>query len=280
MNDTAQRMTLGRRMIAFPVVRVVLAAAPIVGLLIAANAFGLPVLPVSVVVPLLYVAYVRIVERRPVAELVTSGAGTELLRGFVLGTALFSITMAILCVVGVATITRGDGWQALASGLSAAVAAALIEETLLRAIFFRIVEESLGSVIALVASAALFGFLHAFNPGATLVSTVAIALEAGVLLAAAYLCTRRLWMAIGLHAAWNFTEGGVFGASVSGTGGHGLFASHFAGRPIVSGGAFGPEASVVAVVVCLIAGVALLVHARRLGRFQPPFWARSAADRS
>lgn len=268
-------MSFGRRLLAFPVVRLVLAVAPIVGFLVAASKLGLPMLAAGAVVPLLYVVYVRVVERRAVAELATAGAGLELLRGFVIGAALFAVTMAILRLAGVAAITRGDGWHALATGLGAAVAAALIEETLLRAIFFRIVEESMGSVIALLASAGLFGFLHAFNPGATLVSTVAIALEAGVILAAAYLYTRRLWMAIGLHAAWNFTEGGIFGASVSGGVGHGLFASHFAGRPIVSGGAFGPEASVVAVVVCLIAGVALLVQSRRLGHFRPPFWARS-----
>jgi uncharacterized protein len=269
-------MSFGRRLLAFPVVRLVLAVAPIAGFLVAANKLGLPMLAAAGVVPLLYVVYVRVVERRPVAELATAGAGSELLRGFVIGAALFAVTIAILRLAGVATITRGDGWHALAAGLGAAVAAALIEETLMRAIFFRIVEESLGTVIALLASAALFGFLHAFNPGATLVSTVAIALEAGVILAAAYLYTRRLWMAIGLHAAWNFTEGGIFGASVSGGVGHGLFTSHFAGRPIVSGGAFGPEASIVAVVVCLIAGVALLVQSRRLGHFRPPFWARSA----
>jgi membrane protease YdiL (CAAX protease family) len=268
-------MTFGRRFIAFPVVRLVLAVVPIAGLLVAADALGVPMLLASVVVPLLYVAYVRVVERRPVAELATAGAGSEILRGFVIGAALFTVTMAILRVAGVAAITRGDGWHALATGLGVAVAAALVEETLLRAIFFRIVEESLGSVIALVASAALFGVLHAFNPGATLVSTIAIALEAGVLLAAAYMYTRRLWMAIGLHTAWNFTEGGVFGASVSGHVGHGLFASHFSGRAILSGGAFGPEASVVAVVVCLIAGAVLLVRARRLGHFRPPFWART-----
>jgi uncharacterized protein len=268
-------MSFGRRLLAFPVVRLVLAVAPIAGFLVAANKLGLPMLAAAGVVPLLYVVYVRVVERRPVAELATVGAGRELLRGFVIGAALFAVTIAILRLAGVAAITRGDGWPALAAGLGAAVAAALIEETLMRAIFFRIVEESLGTVIALLASAALFGFLHAFNPGATLVSTVAIALEAGVILAAAYLYTRRLWMAIGLHAAWNFTEGGIFGASVSGGVGHGLFTSHFAGRPIVSGGAFGPEASVVAVVVCLIAGVALLVQSRRLGHFRPPFWARS-----
>jgi len=267
-------MTFGRRLLAFPIVRIVLAAAPIVGFLVAAGALDLPMLVAGAVVPLLYIAYVRIVERRRVAELATAGAGKELLQGFVLGVALFAVTLAILCIAGIASITRGDGWLALANGLGVAVAAALVEETLVRAIFFRIVEESLGSVIALVASAALFGVLHAFNPGATLVSTVAIALEAGVILAAAYMYTRRLWMAIGLHAAWNFTEGGIFGASVSGSDAHGLFASHFAGPPILSGGAFGPEASVVAVAVCFTASVALLVRARRRGHVRPPFWAR------
>lgn len=270
-------MSLGSRVLAFPLVRLVLAAGPIVAYLIAVNALGVPVLPASLVVPLLYIAYVRVVERRPVAELAPSGAAGELLRGFALGAALFAATMAILYLAGVATITRGDGWGALAAGLGLAVAAALVEETLMRAIFFRLVEDSLGSVIALVSSAALFGFLHAFNPGATLISTIAIALEAGVLLAASYMVTRRLWMAIGLHTAWNFTEGGVFGASVSGTDAHGLLSSHFSGRPILSGGAFGPEASVVAVVVCLAAGVAMLVRAHRVGHFRPPFWARRRA---
>lgn len=260
-----------------PVVRLVLAAAPIVGVLVVANALELPMLVAGIVVPLLYVAYVRIVERRPVAELSITGAGGELLRGFVLGAVLFGVTMLVLRIAGVAEITRGDGWRALVDGLGVAVAAALVEETLMRAIFFRIVEDRLGSVIALVASAALFGFLHAFSPGATLVSTVAIALEAGVILAAAYMYSRRLWMAIGLHTAWNFTEGGIFGASVSGTAPHGLLASHFTGPPVLSGGAFGPEASVVAVVVCLIGGVVLLDRARRRGHVRPPCWAQASA---
>jgi len=268
-------VSFGRRLLAFPLVRLVLAIAPIVVFLSMATKLHVPMLAAALFVPLLYAAYVRTVEQRRVDELGAAGAGVELLRGFVIGVVLFAITMAILRLLHVAVITRGDGWHALVVGLGAAVGAALIEETLMRAIFFRIVEASLGSVIALVASAALFGFLHAFNPGATLVSTVAIALEAGVILAAAYLYTRRLWMAIGLHAAWNFTEGGVFGASVSGGAAHGLFASRFYGPTILSGGAFGPEASVVAVVVCLIAGVALLVRAHRLGHFRRPFWSRS-----
>lgn len=267
-------MSFYRRVLAFPLVRIVLAAAPIVVWLVIAGKLHLPMLVGALVVPALYVVYVRTIERRRVVELATAGAALELARGFAIGATLFAVTMALLRLAGVATIERGDGWHALFAALGFAVAAALIEETLMRAIFFRIVEESLGTTIALVASAALFGLLHAFNPGATATSTVAIALEAGVILAAAYVYTRRLWMAIGLHAAWNFTEGGLFGASVSGSTAHGLLASRFHGATILTGGAFGPEASIVAVVVCLIAGVLLLAAAR--ARFLPPFWARSA----
>jgi membrane protease YdiL (CAAX protease family) len=269
-------MSFGRRLVAFPLVRIVLAAAPILAWLIVAQRLHLPMLAAAAVVPPHYVADGRLVERRAADELGLDGAAGELARGFAVGAALFTVTIGILVLCGVATVERGDGWRALAAGLGLAVAAALIEETLLRAIFFRLVEASLGSWIALAASAALFGLLHIFNPGATAVSTVAIALEAGVILAAAYLLTRRLWMAIGLHAAWNFTEGGVFGASVSGGPAHGLLRSSFHGARLLSGGSFGPEASVVAVLVCLVAGVALLLRAHARGNFRAPFWSRSA----
>ncbi len=268
-------MTLGRRILAFPLVRIVLAAAPIVAWMIVATRLHLPMIVAALVVPALYAGYVRLVERRPVDELGRAGAVGELLRGFAVGAALFGATMGLLVVFGVATVGRGDGWHALLGGLGLAVGAALVEETLMRAIFFRIVEASLGSWIALAASAALFGLLHAANPGATVVSTAAIALEAGVILAAAYLLSRRLWMAIGLHTAWNFTEGGVFGASVSGGAAHGLLRSDFHGSPWMSGGAFGPEASIVAVLVCLTVGVALLVRASARGHVVAPLWARS-----
>jgi CAAX protease family protein len=267
-------MRFGRRMIAFPLVRIVIAAGPIVAWLMAANALHVPHLAAGVVVLAWYVAYVRLVERRPVDELDGAGAVGEVATGFAVGAALFAVTVGILVVLGVATVTHGDGWRALAAGLGAAIGAALLEETLLRAIFFRLVEAGLGSWVALAASAALFGLLHAANPGATAISTVAIAFEAGVILAAAFMLTRRLWMAIGLHAAWNFTEGGVFGASVSGGAAHGLLRTTFDGPPLLSGGAFGPEASVVAVLVCLTVGVLLLLRAHARGHFVAAFWAR------
>src|SRR5262249_14558687 len=113
------------------------------------------------------------------------------------------------------------------------------------------------------------------NPGATVFSSIAIALEAGVLLAAAYVVTGRLWLPIGLHAAWNFTEGSVFGMSVSGgRQAASLFGGTLSGPAILTGGAVGPEASIVAVVVCLALAFLLLRRAVRGGRIERPPWSR------
>ena len=285
-------MSWGRRILAFPLVRIILALAPIILFLTFATkavaalhldkkgiANALVPALFGIVVLALYAAYVRTIERRPVDELGARGAVAEGARGFAVGAALFTVTMGVLLVIGVAAVERGDGWRACLVGLLSSIGAACLEETLMRAIFFRIVEASLGTWIALALSAALFGLLHAGNPGATGVSTMAIALEAGVLLAAAYAYTRRLWMAMGLHAAWNFTEGGVFGASVSGTTPYGLLHSRFSGARLLSGGAFGPEASIVAVVVCCTAGVAFAVAVSRRGQVIAPFWLRSRSGR-
>src|SRR5207244_541586 len=76
-------------------------------------------------------------------------------RGFGLGTGLFCGTMLILSLAGVSTITRGDGWRAVPPALAAALAAGFAEEILVRGVIFRIVEESLGSWIAVAFSAAL-----------------------------------------------------------------------------------------------------------------------------
>jgi CAAX protease family protein len=291
-------LSIGRRegrlwmFLQFPLTRIVLAAIALIAVLVliqvCAKAAGIaPRSPagaaVSVVVILAtlatYVGFVRAIERRRVGELGAPGAASEFGLGFLLGALLFSSTMWVLVLLGVADIAPGGGWTALGYPLLAALTAAVTEETLMRGVLFRIVEESLGSWVALALSAAIFGALHAFNPGATLTSSIAIALEAGVLLAAAFMLTRRLWIAFGLHAAWNFTEGGVFGASVSGNDMQGMFASRFHGPDILTGGAFGPEASIVAVLICLAAGIVLLRIASRRGHIVQPFWRRDAGSR-
>jgi len=167
---------------------------------------------------------------------------------------------------------RAQGFGALrvlAMPLVAAVGAGVIEELALRGLVFRLVEEALGTWWSLALSALLFGALHLGNPHATLASAAAIAFEAGILLAAAYLVTRRLWLPMGIHAAWNFVQGGVFGIPVSGGESLGWLHSRLTGPAWLSGGGFGAEATVAAFAACLCAGLVLLRRAYKDGRFIP-----------
>jgi membrane protease YdiL (CAAX protease family) len=119
-------------------------------------------------------------------------------------------------------------------------------------------------------SASLFGLMHAGSHGATTFSTVAVALEAGGMLAAAYVWSRSLWLPIGIHLAWNATQGGLFSAPISGGAARGLlnFRLSPAAGPLITGGDFGPEASIVALCVCVSLGLVFVVLAIRSGRWR------------
>jgi uncharacterized protein len=106
------------------------------------------------------------------------------------------------------------------------------------------------------------------------VSSTAISLEAGVMLAAAYMVTRRVWLAIGIHIAWNFAQSGIFGVATSGVESAGYLQGNLNGPTILSGGTFGPEASIVAVVVCFAAGLYMLRVAHKKRHFLRPSWRR------
>jgi uncharacterized protein len=125
-----------------------------------------------------------------------------------------------------------------------------------------------------VISALIFGAGHLGNPNATLWAALAIAIEAGIMLAAAYVLTRRLWVPIGIHMAWNFVQGGIFGVAVSGNEAQGLLQSTLSGPTLLSGGEFGAEASIFAVIVCLTAGIYFIWKSYTQGKFIKPFWNR------
>jgi membrane protease YdiL (CAAX protease family) len=232
----------------------------------------------ALAVLLAYWAYVRIIEMRTVAELSRRHAGREFGIGLIFGALLFCVTIGILAALGVYQITGKNAWPIMLGSLSSAILGGVLEEVLIRGVLFRVLEEWLGSWIALGISAVIFGVLHLLNPGATLLNAAAISIEAGVLLAAAYMVTRRLWLCIGIHIAWNFTQGGVFSVAVSGGGGKGFLQSTMAGPDWLTGGKFGAEASVVALVVCLAGGIALLAIAVKKGHVLPgPWTAKHAA---
>jgi len=214
-----------------------------------------------------YRAFVLWIEQRRVTELAPARLGREALQGCALGAGLMVLTVGLLALLGSFHLDGFGSPRDALLPLIASVAAGVIEELALRGVVFRLVEEALGTWWSLAISALLFGALHLGNPHATLASAAAIALEAGVLLAAAYLLQRRLWLPMGIHAAWNFFQGGVFGIPVSGGASPGLLRSHLSGPAWLSGGGFGAEATVVALLVCLAAGLVMLRRAWSRGQF-------------
>jgi uncharacterized protein len=225
-----------------------------------------------------YLILVYLIERRSPRELSLRAIPTYGVAGLLGGAALFSIVVGLLWLFGSYHVSGTNpqvDW--LPAVLVGGVTAGIAEEIVTRGALFRILEEGLGTWAALAISALFFGGMHISNPGATLWSSLAIAIEAGILLALVYHVTRSLWACIGLHAAWNTMQGPVYGIPVSGFDKPGWLVSSRTGPDWLSGGAFGAEASVVALATCSVVSLVLLVIAIRRNNIVPPSWSRKRA---
>lgn len=190
------------------------------------------------------------------------GAAGGLPWGALAGMGLFGLTYLALWLPGWAEPAGPLDLPILLPTAGLMLAIAVTEELIFRGILFPMIQSWIGPLGALIATAALFGMLHWGNPHATPLSSLAIAIEAGGMLGLAYLVTRSLWLPIGLHAGWNLAET-LVGVPLSGHDLPGLFTTALTGPAWATGGAFGPEAGVPALLVCL---GACAVLARRLRR--------------
>ena len=289
MNDVAQpKPALWLRIVQFPLVRLVLLGGVMFVMLVASNDLqvhfaGRPLAALGAVAAMaalglaVYAAFVRFVERRKVSELAVPGLGRELGIGLLVGAGLYTAAVLILMVPGIYRIEGLNPWTLMLPAVAMALSSGVFEELLFRGALFRIIEEWLGSWIALAVSSFVFGFVHLLNPAGTLLGAVFISIEAGVLLAAAFMLTRRLWMSMGFHMAWNYTQSGIFSGIVSGSdSAPGLVKASIEGPAVLTGGSFGLEASVVAFLLCTATGLVLLVMAVRRGNIVPPSWQRQA----
>jgi membrane protease YdiL (CAAX protease family) len=232
------------------------------------------VITLAIVLATYKLAIARLGEH-PRDDLPFKGALPNLGLGFLAGFVIFSAVVGVAAIVDVYNILGvGDASNLVRALIATAIMPAFMEELLFRGILFRWIEEFGGTWAGLIISSALFGLAHLGNPGATWVAALWIALEAGLLLGGAYMLTRNLWMPIGLHAAWNFTQGEIFDVPVSGIDEHGLVQAKLSGPEILTGGMFGLEASIIALVIATAAGVFLIVLAVRRGRVMQPWWVR------
>lgn len=213
----------------------------------------------AVVLLLLYALVTRLVEKQWPADIKMQDCLRGALTGVFLGVSIFVVTTLILLLSGHCTIdampTRltGDQWLMHGVNLVFFLLVGTGEEIAFRGIVFRVIDGKWGTWMAFIVSGLLFGFVHIGNAGATVLSSLAIAIEAGVILGLAYKLTGTLWTAIAIHWVWNYMEGPVLGFPVSGTDfGTPMFVSDTNGPDLVTGGPFGPEASLVMVGVSLL----------------------------
>lgn len=211
---------------------------------------------------------------RPRDDLAVAGAFRNFGAGFLAGTILYVAVVVVAALLGVYRIVGpGDGSALARQVITNGIMPGVLEELLFRGILLRWLEEFAGSWLALLVTSFLFGFAHVLNPGATIYTCIAIAAES-LVLSGAYMLTRSLWMPIGLHAAWNIIQGAVFGTAVSGTTAEGLVRSRLEGPVFLSGGAFGLEASLIAVIIAGGAGLWLIIAAAKRGAIVEPSWIR------
>jgi len=202
----------------------------------------------------------RWVERRPFAA-IGLPLGKDMWRGWLQGAGIGAAFMVLIVVVqtvvgwlrptpDAGTVTAWLGMQA-GMALMFAVAAAA-EELLMRGYAFQVLVEGTGVWPAVIITSVLFALIHLGNPNIDAIALVNVGL-AGVILAGVYLRTRSLWVAIGLHWAWNWVMAGWFDLPVSGIDfdvpGYDTVEL---GPDTFTGGVFGPEAGIVLTFVAML----------------------------
>ena len=199
----------------------------------------------------MYAVFVKLIEKHWPTDLSLRQLVPHLSLGLLVGFVFMVLVVCTITALGNAFESwSGFSWKEQFAALMLFLSVAVAEEVIERGVIFRLVDERWGVWVALLVSALTFGFGHIFNDNATWWSSLAISIEAGLLLGAAYKWSGSLWLPIGIHWAWNYVQGNVFGLAVSGmNAGDTMLVTTVDGPDIVTGGAFGPEASIVTVIL-------------------------------
>ncbi|MFC9816747.1 CPBP family intramembrane glutamic endopeptidase [Streptomyces virginiae] len=207
---------------------------------------------------------------RATPEIARPGALREALLGGGIGMGFILVSLLLISLFGGYSFSWAGKslLPVVGSAVMVHIGTAVTEELMFRGLFLQGLEQRWGSRIAIAMTAVFFGAAHLGGAGAGLWSTLAIALQAGVMLGAAYMWRRSIWFVSSLHFAWNTVQQ-LAGVPVSGHTPDGLFTVEAHGSSLLTGGTFGLEASVVPILLSVLITVPMLVLARRGGNLLP-----------
>lgn len=186
--------------------------------------------------------------------------------GFLIGLAMMSIIVLILLPFGYITIEKNPiqpvGVSAIASVLVILfgwIIQGATEEIVTRGWLLNVLSTKYNIGVGLLISSTLFGLMHLTNPNVNYIAVINIILV-GLFYGLYVIKTNDLWAVCGMHSAWNFAQGNIFGFKVSGldVSVGSLIDLNLVGSDFVTGGIFGPEAGIIATFI-LLASIRILL---------------------
>ncbi len=217
--------------------------------------------------------YCGMIEKRDAYELSGKGSLAEFLFGVVIALSIVGLTVFVLYSAGVYSIAHFNANLILVTSFAMYMTGSLMQELFARLIIYRLTEEWLGTWVAIAISAAIFGLAHAANPNQTAISTFTLVITSFVFIGP-FLLTRRVWMILGVHFGWNFTQTGIFGMPNSGIPIPGWITPALEGPEWLTGGSVGIENSALTVGLSLVVSALLLIAAVKRGQIVKPRWRR------
>ena len=192
--------------------------------------------------------------------------------GFLIGLAMMSIIVLILLPFGYITIEKNPiqpvGVSAIASVLVILlgwIIQGATEEIVTRGWLLNVLSTKYNIGVGLLISSTLFGLMHLTNPNVNYIAVINIILV-GLFYGLYVIKTNDLWAVCGMHSAWNFAQGNIFGFKVSGLDVSigSLIDLNLVGSDFVTGGIFGPEAGITATFILLASiGILLFIDKKR-----------------
>ena len=192
--------------------------------------------------------------------------------GFLIGLAMMSIIVLILFPFGYITVEKNP-IQPVGISATASVLIILLgwiiqgatEEIVTRGWLLNVLSTKYNIGVGLLISSTLFGLMHLTNPNVNYIAVINIILV-GLFYGLYVIKTNDLWAVCGMHSAWNFAQGNIFGFKVSGldVSVGSLIDLNLVGSDFVTGGIFGPEAGITATFILLASiGILLFIDKKR-----------------
>lgn len=215
----------------------------------------------SIVLLVSYYFLFRLYDKRKITELSLKYLPKEMFGGFIFGFSIISLSIFILYLLGQYQAFSITTTHYSARMFTVLLFAAIVEDLFHRGLILRVLENWLGTNIAIVIEM-LVELQHLSNPASSILS-LPLYLIWGFTMAMMFIYTKRIWLPYFFHIGWNFSQP-FYGSNLTGTNDMGsIIQSKFTGPELLTGGAFGIEGSIFTTTFLLLIGIILYYRAKR-----------------